>query len=269
MPAQELDFFGWQGFGLPLPPDYAPLTLTGNRREGYVRLGSAGRLNLQLRWRAVKGKVNLQSALDAYLDKLKRDAKKAKESFSAEIDDKDGALAYRYTAKGQGRGKIFVSEASGRLVFLEVVGARKDQLLPTFRLVESGFVDYGNEWEVWSILGLRFRAPFHLNLERKLLQAGRTQLQFRSRSLRLEAERWGFGEQLIKKHGLMAWAQAALRIESEPVGIDDCRIEFEPSGLLKPTSAIVSYDEARNQIVALKAVTRNTKRRPTWDWLDF
>jgi len=227
-------------------------------------------LNIQLRWRTVQGKVKLRSALDAYLDKLKRDAKKSKEAFSADIEEKDGALSYRYTAQGQGRGKILISEASNRLLFLEVVGARKDQLLPTFRLVEKGLVDYGNdEWEVWSLLGLRFRSSLPLTLERKLMQAGRTQLVFRAKSLRLEAERWGFGEQLIKKHGLEAWAQAALSINKEPEAVDSHRIEFLPSGLLKPTSAIVFFDEPKNQITTLKACSRSPKRRPSWDWLDF
>lgn len=270
MAVQDADFFGWQGFGFPTPPDFAPLALTGSRREGYVRLGSAGRLNIQLRWRLVRGQVKLRPALDSYLEKLRRDAKKAKEPFNAEIDEKDGALCYRYTGVGQGRGKLFVSEPSNRLLFLEVVGGRKDQLLPTFRLIEAGLVDYGDgDWEVWSLLGLRFRSPLPLTLERKLMQAGRTQLVFRAKALRLEAERWGFGEQLIKKHGLVAWAQAALRLPREPSEADARSLVFGPAGFLKPTSAIVRYDEEKNQITALKALTRKPSRRPTWDWLDF
>lgn len=270
MPIQDNDYFGWQGFGFPIPADYAPLTLTGNRREGYARLGSSSRLNIQIRWRTVQGKVKLRTALDTYLDKLKRDAKKAKEKFNAEIDEKDGAILYRYTGMGQGRGKLFVSEASNRLLFLEVVGARKDQLLPTYRLLETGIADSAkDDWEVWSLLGLRFRSPVPLSLERKLMQAGRTQLVFRSRSLQLEADRWGFGEQLIKKHGISAWAQAALQINREPDEVDACRVSFGPSGLLKPVAAIARYDESKNQIITLKATTRKPERRPTWDWLDF
>lgn len=266
----DTDFFGWQGFGFPTPPDFAPLTLSGTRREGYVRLGSAGRLNIQMRWRSAHGKLKLKPVLDSYLAKLKRDAKKAKEPFNAEIDERDGALFYRYTGQGQGRGKLFFSEPSGRLLFLEVVGGRKDQLLPAFRLIEGGLVDYGDDdWEVWSLLGLRFRSPVPLTLERKLMQAGRTQLVLRAKALRLEAERWGFGEQLIKKHGLVAWAQAALRLTREPSEADARSLVFSPAGLLKPTSAIVRYDEEKNQITVLKAVTRKANRRPTWDWLDF
>jgi len=270
VPVPNNDFFGWQGFGFPIPADYAPLTLTGNRREGYARLGSAGRLNIQIRWRTIQGKVKLRTALDTYFEKLKRDAKKAKDQFSAEIDEKDDGLLYRYTGMGQGRGKLLVSEASKRLLFLEVVGARKDQLLPTFRLIESGLADYGeNGWEIWSLLGLRFRSPVPLTLERKLMQAGRTQLVFRTRSLHLEADRWGFGEQLVKKHGLAAWAQAALQIAREPEESEDSRVSFSQAGLLKPVSAIAQFDEQNNQIITLKAITRKAERRPTWDWLNF
>lgn len=270
MPIQNNDFFGWQGFGFPIPPDYAPLTLTGNRREGYARLGSAGRLNIQIRWRTMQGKVKLKTALETYFDKLKRDSKKAKEKFTSDIEEGGDSLLYKYNGAGQGRGKILISEASKRLLFIEVVGSRKDQLLPTFRLVDSGLHDYGkDEWEVWSLLGLKFRSPVQLTLERKLMQAGRTQLVFGARSLRLEADRWGFGEQLIKKHGLAAWAMAALKIGLEPSVSEEAHVEFAPSGFLKPTSAVVRYDEDLNQITTLKAITRNPKRRPAWDWLVF
>jgi len=218
----------------------------------------------------VPRKVHLRSALDAYFEKLRRDAKRAKQPFNSEFEGKEGSLCYRYMAHGQGRGKLMVSEPSNRLLFLEVVGARKDQLLPTFRLVEAGLVDYGrDEWEVWSLLGLRFRSPVPLTLERKLLQAGRTQLCFRARSLRLIADRWGFGEQLIQKHGLQSWAQAALGLNGAPEQSDESRIAFGPKGWLNPVSAIVQYDAARNQIIALKATSRNPNRRPSWDWLDF
>lgn len=270
MPSQDLNFFGWQGFGFPTPPDYAPLTLSGTRREGYARLGSSGRLNIQVRWRMAQGKVNLKSALETYLDKLKRDSKKAKEQFKSELDEKDDAIYYRYLGAGQGRGKLFVSPDSQRLFFIEVVGARKDQCLPAFRIVDAGFKDFEKEeWEVWSMLGLKFRTPYPMTLEKKTMQAGRSELVLKSRWLRIEVNRWGFGEQLIKKHGFAEWSVAALNMKYLPDQEDENRLEYEASGLIRPISALAQYDPENNQITTIKAYTRSTKRRPTWDWLSF
>jgi hypothetical protein len=265
---QVQDLFAWQGFSFPHPQDYAPITLTGTRREGYARLGSSGRLNIQIRWRQTAKPDKLKKLLDTYLDRLAKDAKKAKSGFKSELERVDDSITYRYTGAGQGRGRMFYSDICSRLFFIEVVGGRRDQLLPLFREVNSGFKSTEKgDWEDWSILGLRFRSPVVLTLERKVFQSGRVQLFFKAPGLKLEANRWGFGKQLIGKHGFEEWSKAALALKNEPVSVSEERLEFKPTGWFKPVNAIVSFDEERNQITTLKGQTRKEIKRPQWDWL--
>ena len=107
-PSQEL--FAWEGFSFLHPNDWAPVTLAGTRREGYVRLQGSGRIGGQVRWtKSAKG-AELSHALESYFRLLERDAKKAKTGFQAEKEAApEEGLRYRWLGQGQGRGELFRS----------------------------------------------------------------------------------------------------------------------------------------------------------------
>ena len=266
--SRAIEVFAWQGFSFEHPVDFAPLAITGTRREGYARLASAGKLNFQIRWKQTKKAGDLMPPLKEYLAKLERDAKKAKIQFRSEFDKTDGAITYRYTGVGQGRGKIFHNEACSRVFFLEVVGARKDALLPAFRELSATFSSEGDlKNERWSIFGLSFCVPGQMSIEKKTFQAGRTELILRGRHARIVATRWGFGNQLIQRHGFEPWARAALSLHDAPVEVQERGLAFTARGILRATYTLVKLDEAENQIVALQVSCRRPDWRPTWDWL--
>ncbi|HRK22790.1 MAG TPA: hypothetical protein PLX06_13325, partial [Fimbriimonadaceae bacterium] len=87
--------FAWEGFSFTHPDDWAPVTLTGAREEGYVRLQGSGRIGCQVRWKTVKRKPDLGQALDGYFKLLERDAAKARAPLSTEREEREDGLYYR------------------------------------------------------------------------------------------------------------------------------------------------------------------------------
>ena len=256
---------GWQGFSFEHPDDWALAAVTGRRSEGYLRLASPGRIGCHVRWKHARSAGNLHTKLDGYFATLQKDAKKGRESFQSDTTDEDGGLAYRWLGAGQGRGRLFYCSGSRRVYFLEVVGGRKDSLLPHLREIAASF---SVDRELWSVFGLGFVLPKPANLESKSFLSGRTRLSFRARGARIEAERWAFGDQLVEKHGLEGWAKAAipgrrLKFEEQQGGL-----AYLKRGLI-PTTGLVRHDAERNQLVVLQVRTRKPEWRPAWDWLDF
>jgi hypothetical protein len=262
------ELFAWQGFSFEHPVDYAPTSLTGNRSEGYARLAGVGNINYQIRWKEAKNAGNLTPKLSSYLSRLERDAKKAKTPFRSGFDREGNDVVYRYTGVGQGRGRIFFSPSCNRVFFAEVVGGKKDQLLPCYRDMVGTFRSAAKgERETWSLFGLAFQVPEPMLVDKKVFQAGHTKLTLRCRKAKVEGGRWGFGKQLVEKHGLEPWARAALKLNVDPVDSNDLSLRFVAPGLVRSCHTLVRFDEEKNQIATLQVTTRNKQWRPDWDWL--
>jgi hypothetical protein len=262
--------FGWQGFSLEHPDDWGPVTLTGTRKEGYVRITSPGRLGLQIRWKEAAGPGELKPRLFSYFDRLARDAKRAKVEFRREHEEDGERLTYRYNGTVHARGALFFSPPCGRVFFLEVVSSRNESFLVPFRQMLGSFQSFGQQpLETWSVLGLQVHLPPGLLVEKRQFLAGRTQLMLSKRGVQVLADRWGFGEQLIQKHGLEAWAAAALAMPRPEIKEEGCGLRLVQKGsLLKPRrEALVMLDIDQNQITTLTVASRQSQWRPQWDWL--
>lgn len=260
--------FAWEGFAFSHPADWAPVSLTGGRDEGYVRLQGSKRIGGQVRWRRTKGKPDLQKALDGYFSLLERDAKKARLPLRKESDEEDGRLLYRWTGQSQGRGALFAVE--GRVFFVEVTGGKQDSLLPHCRaLLESFRVASGASLEPWALFGFTIHLPAGLSPATKTLQSGRTALRFLPRGARIDVERYAFGTQLVQRHGLEAWARGALAMRRADA--DECqeglRLSAKPSPIRGRTIALVRHDEDANHLIAVKSNFRSSKWEPEWRWI--
>lgn len=261
--------FAWYGFALEHPDEWAPVTITGTRSEGYVRIASPSRQSLQIRWKASKRDVDLSSILSAYLERLAGDAKASKAEFRRHIDDSAERITYRYASTQFGRGAIFQSESSGRVFFLEAVSTKNESLLPSFRrLVDSFTADTGDER--WALFGLNLVVPQGLGVDKKILQSGRTQLYLSHKSTHVEAQRWAFAQQLVAKHGLENWARSMLQMGKADATITESGVQFiQPRTLLKPPiTALAIVQPDRNQIATVKVTTRDKNWRPSWNWFE-
>ncbi|MBZ0213410.1 MAG: hypothetical protein K8H99_06395, partial [Nitrospirae bacterium] len=99
-----------------------PAALIGDRKEGYARLAGDGARSLHVRWHTGKPAKSLRPALDGYLERLRRDAQKAKLTFRSEVAEEQGTLLYKWQSEQQGRGVVFRDADAPRMFFLEVVG---------------------------------------------------------------------------------------------------------------------------------------------------
>ena len=260
--------FAWQGFQLEHPDDWAPAVLTGNRSEGYARIASPTRFALQVRWKAAAKAPELRSRLDPYLDRLSRDTLRAKGSFQRDVAEEEGSLVYRYMGLEQGRGCLFYSEPCKRVIFLEASAGRKDSLLPLYRdLMQTFRSEDPERVERWAVLGLDVTLPARLEVEGRKFLTGRTQLVLRDKTVRITAERWGFGEQLVSRHGLADWARAVAEMpRAEALLEEPERAELSAKSWLKHEHLIVRLDADRNQIQWIKVQSR-TGEKAEWDWL--
>lgn len=261
----------WQGFRFEHPEDWAVTAVSGDRRSGYLRLSSSGAVGCQVRWQASRGAPDLGRRLEAYFDLLRKDAKRAKVDFRREVEPGGGKIVYRWIGAGQGRGAIQYCEDSRRVVFLEVVGRRKDSLLPDLRRSIDSFGPASSEGlEEWSVFGLRIRVPNGMRVERRRFLSGRTELYLARLGLRIEAQRWALAEQLVARHGLEAWSRAVLRLPKTPCTSSELGLCFEGGSKLRALGslrALVSHDEKRNQITLLRARWHTARLEPKWDWL--
>lgn len=262
--------FAWEGFSFGHPEDWSPVSLTGARDAGYVRLQGQGRAGIQVRWQASKRAASPERLVEDYFRRLERDAKKARTQFRREMGHSPRGLAYRFQGTFQHRGEAF-SASDGRVFLAEAFGGRTDSLLPAVRdLIESFSIAEGSGLEPWSLFGMAVLLPHGLTPASKLLQSGRTWLTFRPRGAVIETGRYGFGEELIRRHGLESWSRAALAMPHAHVSEEQGGLRLElPARLYRPpVSALVLFQPDQNQLVAVKAAAKDAKWRPEWRWLN-
>lgn len=261
--------FGWEGFSFDHPDEWLPTVLSGRRSEGYVRIASAGRLMLQVRWRQAKKPADATAFLDAYLGRLGQDAKKAKQSFDSERQTEGERVHYRYTGSVYGRGTMFYDANDGRSFVFEVVSSKNDSSLTILREATRSF-RAGEVRDRWSVLGLDLSLPKGLEVEKQEFLSGKTRLNWRAKPGKLLAERWGLADQLLSRHGQAEWAAAILGVEPRKLqeDADGLRASIPGPFWRGRTEALVVHQADRNQLIVLRSESKNPDWRPTCDWLN-
>lgn len=260
--------FGWQGLSLQHPDDWAPVALSGDRRSGYARLASPRALSLQIRWAPV-GRESLESALGRYLDRLSQDSRRKKNAFSRETLPEESGLRYRYKGEFDGEGRLFPT-GDGRVAFVEAIG---DSTTARNRLIERIRDSFQSGNERWAVLGLDFRLPGPLRVEKKEFLAGRTALTLVGRGVRVTAERWGLADSLLSRGSLEDWAGGRLgrgwAFSEEPPAQHEVAdaLRGHRRALFSLNEVLLKHQPERNQITLLRVQTRQASWRPQWDWL--
>jgi hypothetical protein len=261
--------FAWQGFSFEAPPDWQPLVLTGGFSAGYVRLSGLGRDLLQVRWQKSAGQPG-RRAVESYLDRLARDAKKQGRNFEGKVFEDPEQVRYRYSSEVNGQGALFdgISGGESRTVFLEAASSGKSVPASLLKQALCSFRFEDGELTPWRLLGLEVSLPKNLSLQRKELMAGKTLLEFGSRGTLVTAERWGFAEQLLAKTTLTEWASALTgckAVEEESAN----RVRLTKSRVLRaPVEVLAVKQIKQNQITLIRTETRAETMKPQWNWFD-
>lgn len=258
--------FGWEGFSFDHPSDWGPVALTGNREQGYARIGSPGRMVLQIRWKRLKRPSDADSFLDNYLAKLASDARRTGAVLQSTRGTEDGRTIYQYAGHIHGRGALF--PADGRAFVLEASSTKNDSLSGVFRDAVRSF-HAGDARDRWSAYGLHFQLPAPLEVRRKEFLSGKTRLELAGKGAQIRAERWGFADQLLARHSFAGWAKAVLGDENALVTTEDAGLRLTLKGARKTIAeALVAHQPDRNQLVLLRSDFREAQWRPEWDWLN-
>lgn len=261
--------FGWFGFHFVHPDDWAPVLFSGDRKEGYVRIASPNRLVCQIKWKETDAHVgSLAKKLSQYMSGLEKDSSKGKASFSGDVEEADGRLWYRYSGSTFGRGVLFSAESENRVYFLELSSSRQEATNRQLKELLDTFVSSDGLSDRWAMLGLDTKLPSGLRVLRKTLLAGHIGLELETKGVHVAVDRWGFGQQLVEKHGLETWAQATLRMRAKAKVVSDCDIALSEGKLLTvPKTALVRYQPGQNQITTIAVSTRRRNFQPQWDWI--
>ncbi len=261
--------FGWEGFQFDHPEDWYPTVLSGSRREGYVRIASPGKIIFQVRWRQLRQPADSDRFLDAYLGKLERDSRKSGSAFQSSRQPEAEGTTYSYSGSTSGRGLLFKSLEGDRAFVLEAASTSGDGLRSALRKARETFRTDANT-DRWSVLGLDISLPSGLEVERREFLAGKTRLILKGARVQINAERWGFADQLIVKHGLEAWAGAILGVDGAKMTYEDLGLRAKWNGPIwgPATEALVRHQTSLNQLVVVRSTSRDPRWRPTWDWLN-
>lgn len=259
--------FAWQGFELEHPEDWAPVKLSGTYSEGYAQISGTGSAVLQVRW--LKAGTPTRTAVESYLGRLERDARRARHRFDYHIEDGENQIPYTYRSTRSGRGCLLAGRSEcDRRVFLLELSSDGSPRKAVFDEVLASFSPQGDGCFEWSLFGLNVRIPRGLSLQGKELKAGKTVLEFSDRGSLIRCERWGFAEQILGRHDLLDWVRSVGRLPSGDV-VSNCprQVELFRRGGLKPAVWLLARVQPdRNQITLIRSESRVQSMRPQWGW---
>lgn len=174
----------WHGWSLQVPPRWNPVKVEGDRQTGYMLLADLHRPRLGIRWRSVKGPVDVQ--------RWAHEALRAEVGLLAASEAKDHPLP---TDRWEGS-KLYIepdppgrdvwvarSRVSGRLVQVIHHAHRRERVL--VEQILPSLSDQPIDQPVqWSIFDLCCRVPPLWTLSGYRLNAGDLTLRFRHRTRR-------------------------------------------------------------------------------------
>ena len=204
---------GWHGVSLRVPPDWSVTGFQGDAKEGYLRIDSPGSLVAEVRWAQASKAVDVRRRLDDYLNRVERQAKKRKVTFTGRIkpsDDWKGALEFNYRADRKVRGFIRQCPQCRRVVIAQVSGDKDDPVVNVANELLDTLQDHSEDgWWTWALLGLVVKLPEHFALVKSQVMSGYLLLQFRRRYTEVSVERWGLADVTLKRWRLEEWALQA------------------------------------------------------------
>ena len=201
--------FGWAGIQLEIPATWEISGISGDEKNGYLRLDDDEMPRLELKWaKARKKKPDLHATLDDYFKLVRKNYKRSGNvSFRRNVDlIKNEEFLKGYTVLGfswkggiRANGLIFHSTDTKRITIVQVMGRLKENWRPTvLRIFQSIADKEDTEQTVWSAYGLKLAVPKKYTLEKQKLLSGYLLFTFsRGRNRKISIERFGPAEVLL------------------------------------------------------------------------
>jgi len=203
--------FGWHGIEIEVPESWE-LARYG---AGYASLDDGAALRLHVRWNHARYSPKLMANALRRYERSLRKAAKGKLRFEAtdagalaqpQREDQ-GAVAYEWASDTAAMGLAWHSQATGRLILIEVLfpGRRAEKALAR-RILRSARDRREDGRRLWAVYGFAFLAPGHYNLHRPELAPGRLRFELRADSNAwLRVERWAMASHGLGRAPLEDW----------------------------------------------------------------
>ncbi len=205
MQQQKMDWtlFGWAGIQLEIPKNWELSGLSGDERNGYLRLDDDQMPRLEIKWAQTRRKKpDLHATLDEYFKLIRKTYKKGTDlafrrnvTLIKEPEFLEDCTVLGFSWKGSIRanGLIFYthSQRNGenlsrgrklmlklrrqkkRIIIVQVMGRLKENWRPTvLRIFQSIAERIDTQNTLWSAYGLQMTVPKEYKLERQKLLSG-------------------------------------------------------------------------------------------------
>ncbi|HTE20956.1 MAG TPA: hypothetical protein VK689_21535 [Armatimonadota bacterium] len=210
---------GWMGLTLEAPEGWSPAAVSGEGTHGYLKVVSPDTRYLEVKWEQPRGAVSVPEALERYLNRLRRAARKSRQELRVKERPRgltairpqvQAPIPYSWEADRKALGCIWHCGQCNRLVIAELVGQPDDDLSIAADILrgihdheEGGQV--AQRWNTWALYGLTVPAPAEYQMEKHVLRTGHQRFALRNRGATLHADRWGLAEIALRGTGLQEW----------------------------------------------------------------
>lgn len=203
--------FGWAGIQLEIPTTWEISGISGDEKNGYLRLDDAEMPRLELKWaKSRKKKPDLHKTLDEYFKLVRKNYKRGGNvSFRRNVElikDEDflkdcTVLGFSWKGGIRANGLIIHNSDTKRITIVQVMGRIKENWRPIVLRVFQSISDKGDpKYTVWSAYGLRLSVPSTYKLEKQKLLSGYLLFTFnRGKYRKISVERYGPAEVLLNE----------------------------------------------------------------------
>ncbi|MYF99566.1 hypothetical protein F4212_10635 [Candidatus Poribacteria bacterium] len=207
----EWTLFGWAGIQLEIPTTWEISGISGDEKNGYLRLDDADMPRLELKWaKSRKKKPDLHKTLDEYFKLVRKNYKRGGNvSFRRNVDlikDEDflkdcTVLGFSWKGGIRANGLIIHNPDTKRITIVQVMGRIKENWRPIVLRVFQSISDKGDpKHTVWSAYGLKLSVPSTYKLEKQKLLSGYLLFTFnRGKYRKISVERYGPAEVLLNE----------------------------------------------------------------------
>lgn len=213
----EWTTFGWAGIRLEIPSNWELSGLSGDEKDGYLRLDGEEMPRLELKWaQSKKKKPDLGRVLDEYFKLVRKNYKRKEAKLHIQrhvnlVRDEsvfEGREVVSFTWKGDIRanGIIFHCHTCKRITIVQVMGHLKENLRATTVRILQSVQDHPSEQNVlWSAYKLNVEVPRRYRLGKHQLLSGYLLFSFADGSRKISIERYGVADVTLKDQDLESW----------------------------------------------------------------
>lgn len=235
MPADDFNYFGWEGVSFLKPAAWDLSHVEGKSEKGYAVLDDGIKCRVQLRWQKAGKEADLEKAAA----RQKKILLKKDSSIRPELKD------FKIRTF---RGKKFSFESGGaetyyymlqcrdclQVLLLGVFGESGENIESVCGKMIGSLKDHAKGGKIlWSVFGFSFEGPVELSLRSRQLHSGDLSFEFVEEKNSFFLHRVSLAEVFLRKKSLNRWATDFTEKKHVNVRIDNVfeDSEFYPGGV--------------------------------------